>query len=142
MSKLKKNYTNGEITVVWQPDLCIHSANCFEGLPGVFDPKKRPWITMDGASTEEIGNQVKQCPSGALSYYLNVKDKNKIEMNEEKIKIDISDDGPILVSGPVIIKYKGGEEVRSSKVTALCRCGASSNKPYCDGSHRRAEFKG
>jgi uncharacterized Fe-S cluster protein YjdI len=51
--------------------MCIHSAICFKGLGEVFDPRKRPWITPEGANTESIIAQVKKCPSGALSYYLN-----------------------------------------------------------------------
>jgi uncharacterized Fe-S cluster protein YjdI len=69
--KITKRYTNGEVTVVWKPDLCVHSANCFRGLPGVFDPRKRPWVTIDGADTDAIIVQVKQCPSGALTYEMN-----------------------------------------------------------------------
>jgi len=64
-------YSNGEITVVWKPDICIHSAICFRGLHDVFDPQKRPWININGASTERIVEQVKKCPSGALSYIMN-----------------------------------------------------------------------
>ncbi|MEP6845898.1 MAG: (4Fe-4S)-binding protein [Panacibacter sp.] len=64
-------YSNGEVTVVWKPDTCIHSAICFRGLPEVFDPKKRPWINIDGASTERIVEQVRKCPSGALSFFMN-----------------------------------------------------------------------
>ncbi|HET6991739.1 MAG TPA: (4Fe-4S)-binding protein [Bacteroidia bacterium] len=62
-----KIYTNGEISVLWKKELCKHSAICFRGLPQVFDPRKRPWVMMDGASTEEIVAQVGKCPSGALS---------------------------------------------------------------------------
>ena len=68
---LTKKYSNGELTVVWQPKLCIHSAVCFKGLPQVFDPRQRPWIKIDGATTQQIVEQVKKCPSGALSFYLN-----------------------------------------------------------------------
>ncbi len=64
----RKEYTNGEVTVIWQPGICIHSENCFKGLPEVFDPSERPWIHMDGASTEKIKTQVEKCPSGALTY--------------------------------------------------------------------------
>jgi uncharacterized Fe-S cluster protein YjdI len=60
-------YTNGETTVVWKPDLCIHSGICARGLSGVFDPKRRPWIDMSQAETQQIIEQVKKCPSGALS---------------------------------------------------------------------------
>jgi uncharacterized Fe-S cluster protein YjdI len=64
-------YTNDVVTVVWQPSKCIHSAVCARGLPIVFRPSERPWIVMDEASTEAIVEQVKKCPSGALSYYMN-----------------------------------------------------------------------
>lgn len=75
MSISKMKYTNGEVTFVWKPDLCIHSGNCARGLPEVFNPRAKPWINMDGASTEKIIEQVKKCPSGALSYFMN-KDEN------------------------------------------------------------------
>ena len=64
-------YRNGDITVVWQPQRCTHSGNCARGLPTVFHPSERPWIEIDGASSEAIVEQVKKCPSGALSYYMN-----------------------------------------------------------------------
>ena len=66
-----KEYTNGEVTIVWKPNVCSHSANCVKGLPEVFDIKKKPWINAEGASSERIEAQVKKCPSGALSYYWN-----------------------------------------------------------------------
>lgn len=62
-----KRYSNGEITVVWQPSLCIHSAICARGLPQVFDPRRRPWVILDGHTTQQIVDQVDACPSGALS---------------------------------------------------------------------------
>ncbi|MBL4586132.1 MAG: (4Fe-4S)-binding protein [Flavobacteriales bacterium] len=64
---MKKEYTNGEITVVWQPDFCIHCAECANGLYQVFKPREKPWIQMGDISSKEIVAQVKQCPSGALS---------------------------------------------------------------------------
>ncbi len=64
-------YTNGEVTVVWQPHLCAHSGNCVRGLPKVFNSGKKPWIDANGASTNEIIEQVKKCPSGALSFVMN-----------------------------------------------------------------------
>lgn len=62
-----KRYSNGEVTVVWQPSLCIHSAICARGLPQVFDPRRRPWVILDGHTTQQIVDQVEACPSGALS---------------------------------------------------------------------------
>jgi len=63
-----KRYSNGEITVVWKPDLCRHSGICFTGQPFVFDPRRRPWIILEYADTETIRAQVERCPSGALSW--------------------------------------------------------------------------
>ena len=64
-------YTNGEVTVVWKPEVCKHSGRCIFGLPNVFNLHSHPWINMEGASSEEIIQQVNQCPTGALSYYNN-----------------------------------------------------------------------
>lgn len=66
-NNLKKEYTNGEITVVWQSGKCIHSGNCVKNLATVFQPRMQPWIQMDNATTQEIINAVSKCPSGALS---------------------------------------------------------------------------
>jgi uncharacterized Fe-S cluster protein YjdI len=72
MSESEKAYTNGEITVLWKPDVCVHSGKCVQGLGEVFDVSARPWINMEGGKTERIIQQV-QCPSGALSYIRNEK---------------------------------------------------------------------
>ena len=67
----KHFYKNKDITVLWQPTVCIHSAICFKGLPGVFDPRRKPWIEVDKAETNAIIEQVKKCPSAALSFTFN-----------------------------------------------------------------------
>ncbi len=71
MKEVTKEYTNGEVTIVWKSALCQHSANCVRGLPAVFNSKANPWIKPENASTDEMIAQVKKCPSGALSFYLN-----------------------------------------------------------------------
>jgi len=71
MAPKKIKYSNGEVTIVWQPELCIHSGRCVRGLAEVFKPKEKPWITPEGSTTEKIIAQVKKCPSGALSYFMN-----------------------------------------------------------------------
>lgn len=68
---MEKKYTNGEVTVVWKPETCTHSTICWKGLIHVFNPREKPWIKMDGAKTARIIEQVKKCPSGALSYLMN-----------------------------------------------------------------------
>ncbi len=67
MKNVKKEYTNGEVTVVWESGKCIHSANCVKNLSAVFKPKEQPWIQMDQATSAEIVATVHKCPSGALT---------------------------------------------------------------------------
>ncbi|MFN7313221.1 MAG: (4Fe-4S)-binding protein [Bacteroidota bacterium] len=142
MKESTKQYTNGEITVVWQPEVCIHSTLCWKGLGDVFNPTKRPWINMDGAQTEAIIEQVKKCPSGALSYFKNNEmEQASIEVTSETI-VEVSANGPLLVYGNVVVKDAQGNEQKKNKVTAFCRCGASANKPFCDGTHRKIGFEG
>ena len=71
MAQKTFHYSNGEVTIAWKPELCIHSGNCARGLPEVFKPKERPWISPEASTTEKIIEQVKKCPSGALSYFMN-----------------------------------------------------------------------
>lgn len=73
MKEITKTYTKDDLVVKWEPAKCIHSATCFHGLSAVFDPRRKPWIDTDGASKEEIAHQIKQCPSGALSYQMDEK---------------------------------------------------------------------
>jgi len=72
MSERKKTYSNQDITVIWKPDICIHSTKCWKASLAIFNPQRRPWIDMNGGSTEEIIKIVDNCPSGALSYEKNV----------------------------------------------------------------------
>lgn len=71
MEHPKVKYTNGEVTIVWQPHLCTHSGVCVRTLPAVYHPKEKPWVKPENASTEQIVEQVKKCPSGALTFYMN-----------------------------------------------------------------------
>jgi uncharacterized Fe-S cluster protein YjdI len=142
MSDVKTNeYSNGEITVKWKPEVCIHAGECVKGSPEVFNPKEKPWVQIEGSTTEEIQKTIDKCPSGALSYH--------IEGSEESgetatlIRIKASKNGPYLVSGKLELEDRDGNvQVCEGKTTALCRCGASGNKPFCDGSHTNVRFYG
>lgn len=70
MSADNRDYSNGEITVEWRPDKCVHCQACVNGLPQVFNIHARPWVNMQAATTAEIKTQVEACPSGALSVRL------------------------------------------------------------------------
>lgn len=67
----KIEYSNGEITIIWQPDLCQHSGICARTLPEVYRPKERPWVKPMNATTEQLIAQIDRCPSGALTYRFN-----------------------------------------------------------------------
>jgi uncharacterized Fe-S cluster protein YjdI len=145
MKTLKKEYSNGEVTVVYQPDLCIHSGVCFKGLPMVFQPGTRPWIKMQGADTESIIKQVQKCPSRALSFYMNSPEVDETEKGPAKAletgkKVEVLKDGPLMVEGPITMIGADGKREAFEEACYFCRCGASKNKPFCDGSHEAAGF--
>jgi uncharacterized Fe-S cluster protein YjdI len=141
MKEIIKKYSNGEITIVWKPNQCIHSTNCFKGLPEVFDPRKRPWTTPEHATTEKIVDQISKCPSGALSFFYN-EASTETNASGQPGFVEVSENGPLLVHGDLLIKDKSGSEISRKNITAFCRCGASANKPFCDGTHRSIDFKG
>lgn len=141
--EIVKKYSNGEVTILWKPAMCIHSTICWKtatGLPEVFNPRVKPWINATGADSSGIVEQVQKCPSGALSYYHNGAADAEEEQVASETKIEVLPDGPLLVYGNITVKDRMGNETRKSKVTAFCRCGQSQNKPYCDGSHIPSKF--
>lgn len=143
MGKETHHYSNDEITVVWKPALCSHSTNCWKGLGEVFNPRAKPWINMQGASTEKIVEQIRRCPSGALSYVPKSPEANPPENMlpaEEAVQVQVLPNGPYLIQTECVIKHSDGREERRTGSVALCRCGASANKPFCDGSHRSSGF--
>ena len=137
---MKKEYSNGEITVVWKPSLCIHAGECVRTLPNVYKPKEKPWIQIENATTEELKNQVKKCPSGPLTYYMNGEENQEAETLDTKV--EVLENGPLLVYGTLKVTDADGNEEVKNKTTAFCRCGQSQNKPYCDGAHVKADFRG
>lgn len=148
MPKETLKYTNNEVTVVWKPKTCIHSTICWKELIEVFNPRERPWIKMEGADTQRIIEQVRKCPSGALSYYMNadeIKDTEPDKIVAEAatmLKVEVTPNGPYIINTECLIVHSDGKEETKTGTVALCRCGASGNKPYCDGSHHKAGFTG
>jgi len=161
MNKQDKQYSNDEITVFWKPSKCVHATICFRELIEVFNPRKRPWVDMNGASTSRIIEVVNKCPTQALSYMYNKDVVNKSayntsnpdeitpedvlakQMNNEcaDARISIMKNGPILVEGDFKIIDHDGIELNQSLMTSFCRCGNSRSQPFCDGSHRKTGFK-
>jgi len=143
MPKETLQYSNGAVKVTWKPKQCIHSTICWKGMREVFDPAKRPWINLDGGDTSSIVAHIQKCPSGALSYTMNDKmDAGTAAegASGEMLRVEIQPNGPILIKTSCSIRHSTGLEEINKATTALCRCGASANKPYCDGSHNKIGF--
>jgi uncharacterized Fe-S cluster protein YjdI len=130
---VKKEYSNEEVTVVWQQDLCIHSGKCVQGLGDVFNPNRKPWIDVSQATSDKIVHQVSKCPSGALSI------KRPQPNNSESgspVKVQLMRRGPLVLTGSCEVVGEDGN-IETKKNAAFCRCTKSKNFPYCDGSHRK-----
>jgi uncharacterized Fe-S cluster protein YjdI/CDGSH-type Zn-finger protein len=138
-AEVRRIYQNEQIAVYWEPKLCIHSGNCFRGLPEVFQPQNRPWVLVDAASAGEIAEVVMTCPTGALHFKR--LDDGPQEPQAQQTTIKAQANGPLYIRGHVQILGPGDRLIREDTRVALCRCGQSENKPFCDGSHRRVGFQ-
>ena len=136
---VERAYRNDRISISWEPRLCIHSGNCFRALPEVFQPQSRPWIKVEAATADQISAVVMTCPTGALHFER--LDDGPPEPQPEDTTIEARPNGPLYLRGHVRIMGPGGHLIREDTRVALCRCGQSENKPFCDGSHRRVGFR-
>lgn len=135
---VKKEYSNGDITVVWKPGLCFHAKECVHGLPGVFNPKEKPWIKVTAAGNEELMATIDKCPSGALSYYKNSEQAMERAVDGETVtQIEVLNNGPLLVKGTIEVTHTDGSIEIKERRTSFCRCGKTGNTPFCDGSHKK-----
>lgn len=143
---LVKEYSNGEITVYWRADLCIHSANCLLKLPEVFNSKKKPWVNIHASGSREIMKTVDTCPSRALTYlkspkFVTSKPRATVKMKPKYARVHLLKNGPALITGNFIVRDAQKKKIQiDSEVVAICRCGASKHKPFCDGSHQTVGF--
>ncbi len=162
MDSGERKYKNEDITVYWKPSSCIHASACINGLPRVFNPRRRPWIKMEESVTEKIIKVVDECPVDALTWKWNDEEKNRTVGKEhpnhiknrrrslltdddtETFKgasIRIMDNGPLIIKGGFLLERENGSQSKFTGTVSLCRCGASKLKPFCDGSHRAIDFK-
>jgi uncharacterized Fe-S cluster protein YjdI len=157
-----RKYSNGEITVYWKPDACIHASHCYRELIEVFDPGKRPWVDMFGANTDQIIEVVNMCPTEALSWKWDEEDRNAEvspdqtnhinfrrpellgkgnDVSEENpVSVKVMPDGPLVINGSFTVLYNGITKEVKESIISLCRCGSSNHMPFCDGTHRKTEF--
>jgi uncharacterized Fe-S cluster protein YjdI len=139
MDQPARIYEGEGIAVAWFPERCIHSARCIAGLPDVFDPRRRPWVVPDGHTADEIAAVVQRCPTGALHFRRT--DGGPEEAAPAETTITTLPDGPLYVHGDVTVAAEDRTVIRRDTRMALCRCGQSANKPFCDNSHRRIGFR-
>ncbi len=140
--EIVKEYEGDGLTVIWKPKKCIHSEVCVKTLPSVYKPEEKPWILPAKASVEALTDQIDRCPSGALSYRITGQNNNsKNKKDSMSQKVEVTPNGPLMVHGEIEIKMVDGSTETKKRATAFCRCGASDNKPFCDGSHRKVEFE-
>ena len=138
-TRVLQTYEGADVTVTFDPRLCIHSEECVRGLPSVFDPTRQRWIRPDAASADEVVAVVARCPTGALRARRRG-DAGAASGAEPAVTITVSRDGPLLLQGAVRIRNDAGETIAEAGAAALCRCGATANPPFCDGSHTRVGF--
>jgi len=132
MGRLKA-YEGDKITVLFDAQRCIHAAECVRGLPEVFDPKSRPWVQPDKADVEGLAAVVARCPTGALSYTR--KDEGADEEVPGHTVVQVVADGPLYVRGRIDYEVQG--QPYAEPRAALCRCGLSKNRPFCDNQHKK-----
>ena len=133
-----RTYVGEAIEVHWEPRLCIHAKNCVRSLPNVFRADERPWVVADGADADSVAAAVESCPTGALHYHR--LDGGPDEEADQETTVEPRPNGPLFVRGRLRVLSADGDVIREDTRAALCRCGASANKPFCDGSHRRIGF--
>jgi len=133
-----REYPGKAIVVRYDAERCIHAKECVHGAPEVFNPDARPWIAPDNAAAEHLAIVIARCPTGALSACS--PDGTLLEPAPDRNLASVQPRGPIFLRGRVTIP--GGEHATLVEYTrvALCRCGASQNKPFCDGSHNKSGF--
>ena len=132
------DYVGAGITIHDNRQLCAHAGHCTQGLASVWRMGQTPWIDPDAADLESIIEVIKQCPSGALSYSI---DRTPGDAEAAADAVLVSANGPYHVTGSIRLDDPSRNNDAMPNRYALCRCGASKNKPFCDGSHWDIKFK-
>lgn len=138
MKDRSKTYASDDIAVRFDARRCIHAAECVIRLPQVFDPERRPWIEPGIAGADAIASVVVRCPTGALHFER--RDGGPAEVPDAENSVRVTRNGPLHVRGALEVTTEAGETIAEDVRVALCRCGASRNKPFCDNSHRALRF--
>jgi uncharacterized Fe-S cluster protein YjdI/CDGSH-type Zn-finger protein len=134
----RRVYGGKAIEVSFDLDQCIHIGECLRRLPDSFALARRPWVSPDAASADDVAAVVERCPSGALQYRR--LDGGPDERGPEPASVTLLRNGPLLVRGPIEVRREDGTTEVMPRAT-LCRCGSSANEPFCDNTHLRIGFR-
>src|SRR5579863_4295494 len=134
----RHQYKGKDITVLYDAQRCIHARECVRGAPEVFSPEAKPWVDPDNSEAQALALVIRRCPTGALHYQAG--DPKLAERPEPSNTVRTTPDGPLFVRGNISLVIAEGRQLLSDTRVALCRCGASRNKPFCDNSHHAAGF--
>jgi len=133
----KESYIGNDITIIDNRSVCAHAGVCTDNLPDVFRMKQESWINPDAKKIEEIISIINKCPSGALSYSVKNTDEKTTSSDSA---VMVAPNAPYVVTGRVELTDITWGSGASEQQFTLCRCGASKNKPFCDGSHWSINF--
>ncbi len=136
MQRRTRQYEGNGIVVEYEVARCIHAERCVRGLPRVFDSAARPWIQPSHAAADAIAEVIRQCPTGALRYR---RTDGGEEEHPAENRVSVVPDGPLYLVGRLRLRTPDGAVAEEQRI-ALCRCGDSKNKPFCDNSHLEKGF--
>ena len=139
-SGVARTYATDAVEVTWEPGVCAHVGECFRGSAAAFDPRRRPWVEPGAEPPERLDEIVARCPTGALRVRW-LDGRPAVSEPEGPATVTPQLDGPLYVRGRFRIFDRDGALVREDTRMALCRCGHSRNKPFCDDSHYRVGFR-
>ena len=132
-------YKGREATVTWEGGLCIHVGECGRAKGDLFVGGRKPWCDPDLSPKDEIREVIGRCPTGALS--VEFADGSESESAPGENTVQVANNGPLFVHGELDIDGAPDNMPGLRFRAALCRCGASKNKPFCDNSHEDAGFR-
>jgi CDGSH-type Zn-finger protein/uncharacterized Fe-S cluster protein YjdI len=131
-------YPGKKATVSWNGRLCIHVAECGRAKGELFVGGRDPWCQPDVTTDEDVADVVNRCPTGALT--VDFADGSGKEQPEPVNTVNVAYNGPLFVRGSLSIEDAPTDGPGLAFRAALCRCGKSRKKPFCDNSHEKDGF--
>jgi CDGSH-type Zn-finger protein/uncharacterized Fe-S cluster protein YjdI len=132
------DFPGSDIDVHWDARLCIHIGECGNAANSLFEGGRDPWCVPDGVNKAEVREVCERCPSGALTY---TEKAGQPEQAPGENTVSVVYNGPLYLTGDLDIADAAEDMIGTRFRAALCRCGASGNKPFCDNSHLEAGFQ-